>query len=105
MASDIVLICDGFAVTAQDAPLPTTSLSVQLNAPITSRIYANGWSEVLLTVDEPNSGLPGYATTQLACADPNEICTVPGTGGHFTPFDGERRLFRTCPWDACPETR
>ena len=88
MASDIVLTCDALAVTAQGVPLPSASLNVQLNAPITSRVYANGWSEALLTVDEPNSGLPGFATTQLACADPNGICTVPGTGGSSNPFDG-----------------
>ena len=32
--------------------------------------------------------MTGSPTTQLACADPDGICTVLGTGGSSNPFDG-----------------
>jgi hypothetical protein len=59
LAGDIVVTCPESVVTAQGSPIPSASLSVQLNAPITSRVYSNGWSEVMLIVGEPGSGLPG----------------------------------------------
>ncbi len=85
---DIILACVGGTPTALGAPLPTVNLSVVLNADITSRVYPGNWSEVELIVDEPNSGLLYTSNTQLACADPNGICTITGTGTGLGTYDG-----------------
>ena len=85
---DITLLCVGGTPTALGAPVPTVSLTLFLNAQITSRLYSNGWSEVELIVDEPNSGLQGTSNTDSACADANGICTITGTGTGVGTYDG-----------------
>ena len=85
---DITMNCSGGTPTTQGTPLPTVNLTVVLNAPITSRTYPTGWSEVELIVDEPNSGLEGSSNTQLACADPNGACTITSKGTSVGTYDG-----------------
>jgi hypothetical protein len=87
-AGDIFLICTGGTPTAAGAPVPTSDISVFLNTAVTSRIYSNGWSEVLLIVDDPGSGIQGTSNTQLACNDPNGICSITGTGTGIGTYDG-----------------
>jgi uncharacterized protein (TIGR03437 family) len=79
---DIIISCVGGFPTAAGVPLPTGDLMVLFNAPVTNRLYANGWSDALLIIDEPGN------TAQLACADPNGICTVTGTGTGVGTYDG-----------------
>ena len=65
-------------------------MSVFLNPAITSRLYPNAWSEVLLLIDEPGSGLQGTTNTQLACNNPNGICSITGTGTGIGTYDGSQ---------------
>src|SRR5436190_18451051 len=60
---DITLTCAGGTATAAGAFVPTVGIQVFLNAAVTSRLYPNGWSEALLIIDEPGSGLPGTSNT------------------------------------------
>jgi Divergent InlB B-repeat domain len=69
------------------APVPTIDLTVFLNTSITSRLLPNGPSEVLLVVDEPGVG-PNTSSTILACAGPNGICAINGTGSGAGTYDG-----------------
>jgi uncharacterized repeat protein (TIGR01451 family) len=69
-------------------PVPSVNITVFLNTAITSRLYSNGWSEALLLVNEPGSGLGGTTNTQLACADPNGICLTTATGTGAGDYDG-----------------
>src|ERR1700754_2837387 len=56
---DITLSCTGGTPTASGSPVPTVTLQLSFGTAVTSRLFSNGWSEALLVVDEPNSGLPG----------------------------------------------
>src|SRR5437016_4475687 len=85
---EIILICTGGTPTASGAGVPTVDITLYYNAQVTSRLYANTWSEALLIVDEPGSGLAGTSSQQLACADPNGICTITGTGTGNGTYDG-----------------
>ena len=82
LVGDIIIQCTGGTPTASGAPVPTTDLTVYLNTAITSRLYANGWSDALLIIDDPTT------SAQLACADPNGICTITGTGTGVGTYDG-----------------
>jgi uncharacterized protein (TIGR03437 family) len=91
LTGDIIITCLGGTPTASGAPVPTTDVIVFLTTQVTSRIYANGWSEAMLIIDEPPTGtepLVNAHSTQLACADPNGICTVTGTGTGVGTYDG-----------------
>ena len=77
---DIVIHCHGGTPLADGTPLPTVNITVYLNATITSRIYSNGWSEVLLLVDNPGGNFNYVPSTPLACNDPNGICPITGRG-------------------------
>jgi hypothetical protein len=85
---DIVLTCTGGTPAAAGAPVPTADVTIFLNTAVTSRLYPNGWSEALLIVDEPGSGIPGTSNTQLACSDPNGVCTIAGTGTGVGVYNG-----------------
>src|SRR5947199_8248367 len=86
--AEITLSCTGGAPTAVAGPVPAVNVQVFLNTAVTSRIYSNGFSEAMLMIDEPGSGLPGSSKTQLACNAPNGICRVTGTGTGAGTFDG-----------------
>src|SRR5437588_6436237 len=88
LVGDITLICTGGAATTAGAAVPSINVTLFFNTSVTSRLYANGWSEALLLIDEPGSGLPGTTNTQLACNDPNGLCLVTGTGNGQGTFDG-----------------
>ena len=85
---DITITCVGGTALTAGAALPTVNISVFLNTSITSRTYANGWSEALLIVDEAGSGMAGTTNTQLVCNDPNGICPMTSTGGTAATYDG-----------------
>ena len=70
--------------------MPAVNLTVSLNSAITSRLYPNAWSEVLLLIDEPGSGLQGAPNTQLACNNPNGTCSITGTGTGIGTYDGSQ---------------
>ena len=91
--SDIVIGCVGGQVLTEGSPIPQATITVTLNAPITSRLIANSGtaygnaSEALLIIDEPGAALPvivaGYGTnaTQTLCANPGTGC---GGFVHYT---------------------
>ena len=85
---DIVIHCHGGTPLADGTPLPTVNITVYLNATITSRIYSNGWSEVLLLVDNPGGNFNYVPSTPLACNDPNGICPITGRGNGAGAYDG-----------------
>jgi len=89
---DITLICTGGTAVALGATLPLVNIQVSLNTAITNRLYANSfsnaWSEALLIVDEPGSGLAGVSATQRACNDTTGLCLITGTGDGQGTYDG-----------------
>ena len=86
--ADILIHCHGGTPLAAGTPLPTVDITVYLNATITSRIYSNGWSEVLLLVDNPGGNFNYVPSTPLACNDPNGICPITGRGNGAGAYDG-----------------
>src|ERR1035438_4893491 len=86
--ADITLSCTGGSPVAAGGILPMVNLTVFFNAPITSRLYATTWSEALLLVNEPGSGVAGTANTQLACNDPNGNCQIIATGTGRGSYEG-----------------
>ncbi|HJZ95579.1 MAG TPA: Ig-like domain-containing protein, partial [Candidatus Solibacter sp.] len=88
LMGDVTLICTGGVATAANAPVPTATISMFMNTAVTSRTYANGFSEVLLLVNDPNSGVVGTAQTALACADPSGTCSLTGNGTGAGQYDG-----------------
>jgi len=95
---DIVIICSGgnqlTTVGGVNQQVPQTNVTVSLTSQVTSRLLGNGnnWSEALLLLDEPNSGLPslipntGPAATLRVCPSANTGCVayanlVTPTGG------------------------
>ena len=87
LLGDIVLQCTGGTPTPLGAAIPTVDVKVTLGTPITSRTYANGWSEALLIIDEAGLNNPGLAP-QLACSDPSGSCTITGTGTGAGAYSG-----------------
>ena len=87
---DITLTCTGGTPTKVGELVPAVNLTVTLNSAITSRLYPNAWSEVLLLIDEPGSGLQGAPNTQLACNNPNGTCSITGTGTGIGTYDGSQ---------------
>ena len=85
---DLIMLCANGTPTAAGVPVPAYDVHLTLPAPITSRIYSNGWSEVLLIFDEPNTWLPGATNTLRACSDPSGICTILGSGNGVGTYDG-----------------
>ncbi len=77
-AADFVVDCTGGTPTADGAAVPTADFTLSLNATVTSRLFSNSWSEALVLVDEPGSGLTGAPATQLACNDANGVCSLTG---------------------------
>ena len=87
---DITLTCTGGTPTKVGSLVPAVNLTVTLNSAITSRLYPNAWSEVLLLIDEPGSGLQGTTNTQLACNNSNGTCSITGTGTGIGTYDGSQ---------------
>jgi Bacterial Ig-like domain (group 3)/FG-GAP-like repeat/Domain of unknown function DUF11/FG-GAP repeat len=106
---DIVLTCINGTPTASGVAVPAYDVQVVLPTPITSRTYSNGWSEALLLVDEPGSGLPGPgpAASQVACATSTGICPMTGNGTGITyrqnvfpgRVSGNTVIFPSIPFD------
>src|SRR6266852_3876283 len=85
---EITFTCTGGIPNGAGQVLPAVNIQVILNTAVTSRIYPNGFSEAMVMIDEPGSGLAGTTNTQLACNDPNGICVVTGKGAGSGDFDG-----------------
>jgi hypothetical protein len=85
---DVTLTCSGGTATPLGDPVPTRTLTVFLNTPITSRVLGSPWDDALLLVDEPLSGLPGAPTAQLACSAPAGECSLTGNGSGSGQYDG-----------------
>lgn len=79
LIGDIVINCGGGTPTAAGQPIPSTNLTLTLNANLTSRVLSNGASEAMMLIDEP--------TAQSACLTPVAGCSIAGTGGQGT-YDG-----------------
>ena len=80
---DVVVSCTGGTPTLAAQAVPSVTVTLLTNAPITSRLLAPPWSEALLLLDEP--GTPGNPT-QAACAAANGVCANLGNGaGRATP--------------------
>jgi hypothetical protein len=74
---DLVLVCTGGTPTPAGSPVPMVNLILTLNTFLTSKLLAPNWSEALVLVDEPGSGIsPG--TPQLACGAAGTVETFPG---------------------------
>jgi len=82
--SDIIIGCVGGQNLAVGTPIPQATITVTLNAPVTSRLIASGdkyanASEALLIIDEPGANLPvlvpGYGT-----GAPQILCSTAGIG-------------------------
>ena len=85
---DTVLSCTGGTPTAAGAAVTAYDVQLTLTTPVTSRSYANNWSEALLIVDEPTTGLAGSPSALLACNDPTGICAITGTGTGIGTYGG-----------------
>ena len=79
LTGDILITCTGGTPTAAGQPIPLTTLTLTLNAGVTSRILVNDASEALILLDEP--------TNQLGCTSPFAGCPITGTGG-VNLYDG-----------------
>jgi uncharacterized protein (TIGR03437 family) len=89
LAGDIVIVCFGGVPNVAGTLLPQVNLTVFLNQAVTSRVFsAGGWSEALLLIDEPNSGLAGSPTQLRLCAEANGICPIYATGTESGDYDG-----------------
>jgi hypothetical protein len=84
---DLMIQCTGGTPTAAGAQVPAVDVKVTLPTPITSRTYANGWSEVLLIIDEAGFPAPGVSP-QLACSDASGSCAITGTGDAVGTYSG-----------------
>jgi uncharacterized protein (TIGR03437 family) len=103
LTGDILITCTGGTPTAAGLPIPLTTLTLTLNARVTSRILSNDASEALILLDEP--------TNQSACTSPFAGCPVTGTGGvnlydgspgHPNIFQAQQTSPNTLTWDNLP---
>ncbi len=86
LVGDVVLTCTGGSPTPKGQAVPAINLTATLNTAVTSRLLANGGSEALLLIDEPNS--PSHPLTpQLACPSLSG-CPMTGTGGAAGEYNG-----------------
>jgi hypothetical protein len=76
---DIVLTCANGVSLAPGQPIPQVNVTVTLPAPITSRLLNGNVSEALLTIDEPNSGIP-VAVPGFGAGEPFTLCSTPLAG-------------------------
>ena len=81
---DIYLNCSGGTAPAVGAVIPAVNITVFFNSAVTSRLLpvnnvSNNISEVLLTIDEPGSGLPP-AVAGFGAAAPQSLCAMPLAG-------------------------
>jgi len=78
LVGDIYLNCVGGTSLAPGSLIPTTNITVYLNATVTSRLLGNASvttaSEALLLIDEPGNGASGYGNQVplTPCAFPNQ---------------------------------
>jgi uncharacterized protein (TIGR03437 family) len=86
LVGDLLLQCSGGTPTAPGAPVPLSNIKLQLNTPITSRLFPNGYTDALLMIDEPGSALNAN-TPQLACP-PQTPCIIQGNGSGANLYNG-----------------
>ncbi|MBV8729452.1 MAG: hypothetical protein JO336_06550, partial [Acidobacteriia bacterium] len=79
--------CSGFdplsfgQLLAPGQSVPQGALTVFFNAPLSGRVFENGASEILLLIDEPNSGqpapVPGFGSQQPVTLCPgSSVCSA-----------------------------
>lgn len=127
LVGDLILNCTGGTFTPAGQNIPQSNVTIFLNTNITSRTYANGLSEAILTVDEPfpaaGSQVPltagpstGAPLTQLACAAINSAnCAIlslgagvgaggsySGAAGHYNVFQGSQTAANSVAWLGVP---
>lgn len=89
--SDVLVTCTGGTPTAANGLVQPVTFTLTLNATVTSRVLAQGWSEALLVVDEPGP------SSQLACSTADGNCTITGTGtgkGTYSGVGGRPNVFQ-----------
>lgn len=88
--ADIRASCTGGTPTPNGQAVPQVDLVVTLNTPITSRLTADPYTEVLLLIDEPHS--PTNPSVPLRVCDSNNassgICSITGNGTGLGTYDG-----------------
>jgi hypothetical protein len=114
LVGDLILNCTGGTFTPAGQNIPQSNIQIFLNTNVTSRSYAGGLSEAILTIDEPfpsagetptpasAGAATGSALNQLGCQAINSAnCAIislgagvgatgsyNGTAGHYNVFQG-----------------
>ena len=113
LVGDLILNCTGGTFTPAGQNIPQSNIQIFLNTNITSRSYAGGLSEAILTIDEPfpsagetptpatAGAATGSATTQLGCQAVNSAnCAIislgsgVGAGGSYSGAAGHYNVFQ-----------
>jgi hypothetical protein len=132
LVGDLILNCNGGSFTPAGQSIPQSNVQIFLNTNVTSRTYAGGLSEGILTIDEPypsagfggapNPGAPqtqpnvGAASAQMGCQAINSTnCSIQslgagigaagsynGTAGHFNVFQGQQNGANQVVWLGVP---
>ncbi len=95
LVGDLLLQCTGGTPTPKGQPVPQSSIFLQLNTTVTSRLLnpVNGISEALLLIDEPGSAKnPAPQAVCGSSAAPSAtsfICPVISTGTPGTNYAGD----------------
>src|SRR5690348_10587472 len=58
LVGDIVISCTGGSNIPEGAAITPVNITASFTSQVTSRLFADGTSEALLLIDEPNTGLP-----------------------------------------------
>src|SRR5262245_22483277 len=97
LVSDILLSCTGGTPTASGVAVPAVNIQVFFSTTVTSRSLSGSFSEALLLVDEPGSGLPSAPSVQLPCQTVDGVCSIVGTGtgaGTYSGAAGRPNIFQ-----------
>ncbi|MBI3682771.1 MAG: hypothetical protein HY235_20540 [Acidobacteria bacterium] len=102
LVGDVVIQCTGGTPTPAGQPIPVFTITVSLNAPVTSRLLnSSGLSEATLLIDEPYPSapiptpiiIPPDAPPQIFCVPANAPCAETGTGGSPSPYASQPNVF------------
>jgi len=81
LIGDIILACTGGTPTASGQPIPVTNVTLTLNTNFTNRLIGGGYSDALLTIDEPYPSNPitRYGTVTIPANQPAQsLCYASG---------------------------
>jgi hypothetical protein len=89
--------------------VPQVDVTLYLGTNLTSKNPATGFSEALLLIDEPNSGIAGAPKTLLPCtgtcsitSDGNTLDTYNGSAGHPNVFQAQSATGNSIVWTNIP---